>query len=222
MRQMIRGIIDAVIEGAIKRITLKGGFGETIADREYFQHYGFTSRPLPGAEVVVIREGNHLVAIASDDRRYRIGLEAGEMAIYDDQGVAIHLKRDKHIHIYGAETMTVDAAADVIVNTARAAVTASESATVTSPLASIIASTKVTLDTPLTECLGDLAVAGGISSAGTYGGSGGKITTPGDIESTAGQVSDSVRSLAGDREIYNGHDHPGDSGGTTGAANQEM
>ncbi|MCE5281763.1 MAG: phage baseplate assembly protein [Deltaproteobacteria bacterium] len=44
---MIRGIVQTVIEGAIKRSTASGHAGERIADREYFLHYGFTSRP-PG------------------------------------------------------------------------------------------------------------------------------------------------------------------------------
>jgi len=85
-----------------------------------------------------------------------------------------------------------------------------------------VATTKVLLDTPLVQCTGNLLVAGGISSAGTYGTSGGKIVTPGDIESTAGEVKDRVRTLAADRQIYNGHTHPGDSGGTTGAPNQSQ
>ncbi len=54
---MIRGIIQSVFEGVIKRFTASGRADETITDREYFQHYGFTSRPLAGAEAIIIREG---------------------------------------------------------------------------------------------------------------------------------------------------------------------
>jgi len=70
---LIRGIIQSVVEGVIKRFTAAGRPDETIANREYFQHYGYTSRPLPGAEAIIIQEDNHIIMIASDDRRYRIG-----------------------------------------------------------------------------------------------------------------------------------------------------
>jgi phage gp45-like len=216
MRKVLRGIIESVVEGAIKRISLRGVAGEQLFDREIFQHYGFTSRALPGAEAIVIREGNCFYVVAEDDRRYRIALDEGEVALYDDQGMAVHLKRNKHLHIYGADKVTVDAAQDVIANTARCAVNASESVTVTSPQVTAVATVQVLLDTPLTTCTGNLAVAGGVSCLGTFGASGGKISTPGDIESTLGNVSDSVRSIAADRGIYNGHTHPGDSGGVTG------
>ncbi len=123
---MIRGRIQQVIEGAIKRFTALGRFAETIADREYFQHYGFTSRPLAGAEAIIIREGNHIVMIASDDRRYRIALEAGEVALYSDEGDKVHLKRGRKIEVVGGEEVTI--------STKAAIVTASTSCQVNSPL----------------------------------------------------------------------------------------
>ncbi len=126
---MIRGIIQQVIEGAIKRFTASGRSGETIADREYFQHYGFTSRPLVGAEAIIIREGNHIVMIASDDRRYRIALEAGEVAIYTDEGDKVHLKRGRKIEIVGGN--------EVSLNTKAAKVTASTACEVTSPAVTV-------------------------------------------------------------------------------------
>jgi phage gp45-like len=123
---VIRGIIQQVIEGVIKRFSATGRPGETIADREYFQHYGFTSRPKPGAEIIIIREGNHITAIASDDRRYRIVLEEGEVALYTDEGDKVHLKRDRKIEVVGGEEVSID--------TKAAVVTASTSCQVDSPL----------------------------------------------------------------------------------------
>lgn len=75
---------------------------ETQADvvrdsAEHFQHYGFTSHALPGAEGIALAVGgstDHTVVINVDDRRYRLaGLQAGEVAIYDDQGQSVHLTR---------------------------------------------------------------------------------------------------------------------------------
>lgn len=66
-------------------------------DAEHFQHYGFTSVPLPGAEGIGLAVGGssgHTVVINVDDRRYRLqALAAGEVALYDDLGHKLHLTR---------------------------------------------------------------------------------------------------------------------------------
>ena len=90
---MIRAIIQQVVEGVIKRFTASGRPDEMIESREYFQHYGFTSRPKSGAEgIVILMPGNYYM-IASDDRRYRLQIEEGEAALYDDLGQKVHLTR---------------------------------------------------------------------------------------------------------------------------------
>lgn len=75
-------------------------------------------------------------------------------------------------------------------------VTAGAEVEVNAPLVTVNASTSVTLNTP-------------------------KVLATGDIEA-AGQIRDGVGSMQGMRDIYNGHDHPGDSGGTTGNPSQGM
>ena len=93
---------------------------DEVADgMERFQQYGLTSHPFPGAEAVVVCVGgtrSHGIIIAVEDRTYRLsGLETGEVALYDDQGQVVHLKRDG-IHIESelkvvvqAPTVTVEA-----------------------------------------------------------------------------------------------------------------
>lgn len=66
----------------------------------------------------------------------------------------------------------------------------------TAPTAVFNCSTSVTLNTP-------------------------KVLATGDIEA-AGQIRDAVGTMQSMRETFNGHDHPGDSGGTTGQPNQFM
>lgn len=72
--------------------------GELVEDAERMQDYGFTSVPFPGAEAVVVFPGglrSHGLVVAVGDRRYRpTGLQAGEVAMYDDQGQAVILTRD--------------------------------------------------------------------------------------------------------------------------------
>lgn len=145
---MIRGIVQSVVEGFIKRFSALGRLGETFANREYFQHYGFTSRPLPGAEIIIIRQGNHYIALGSDDRRYRLAVEDGEVALYTDEGDKIHLKRDKTIEIVSGNKLVATVENEVEITTKKATVTATESCGVTSPVVTINASTSVTATSP--------------------------------------------------------------------------
>lgn len=72
--------------------------GESPAWAERFQQYGYTAVPHVGAEALVVAVGGaraHLVAVAVDDRRYRMAsLKSGEVAIYDDLGQSVHLTRE--------------------------------------------------------------------------------------------------------------------------------
>lgn len=134
MLKMVRSIISSVTEGTdrvIKRFSGTGRTDETFTNREYFQHYGFTSRPLNGAEGILIKEGNNIILIASDDRRYRLQIEDGEVALYSDEGDSIHLKRNKEIHITTGGKLIVDATNEVTINTADANVNCSGKAIVT-------------------------------------------------------------------------------------------
>jgi phage gp45-like len=101
---MIRAIIKTfqAAAGRLSQVTAYGHADELIEDRDVMQHYGFRSRPKRGAEGVVIRDGNHLVMIADDDRRYTIALEDGEVSLYTDQGDKVHIKRDGTIQVYAA------------------------------------------------------------------------------------------------------------------------
>ncbi len=146
---MIRAIIQSVIEGAIKRFTASGRPDETITNREYFQHYGFTSRPLAGAEAVIIHEGNHIIMVASDDRRYRIGLDAGEVCLYTDEGDHIRFKRGKEIYIKSGNKLKADITNTVEINTI--------TATINAQTATVNATTKCQVNSPEINLSGDRA-----------------------------------------------------------------
>lgn len=73
---------------------------ELRADVERIQNYGFTSHPKTGAEAAVIFVGgsrDHGLVIAVDDRRYRLHLESGEVAMYDHTGSKIVMKTNGDI-----------------------------------------------------------------------------------------------------------------------------
>lgn len=93
-----RAILSAISDsGKIQTAQAQLLADEVQDDVERIQEYGFTSVPLPGAEGVVVFVGgnrDHGLLIATDDRRYRlVGLEAGEVALYDDLGQKVHLTR---------------------------------------------------------------------------------------------------------------------------------
>jgi phage gp45-like len=188
---MIRGIVNSVIEGYIKLFSATGRTDESFDWREYFQHYGLTSRPLPGAEIIIIREGNHIIAIGSDDRRYRLAVEEGEVALYTDEGDKIHLKRDKTIHIVSGNKLIADIANEVDINTKVAKIAATTSCDVTSPVITINA-----------------AISCGVTSpAVTINASGSCVINSPSVLLGNG----ATRVLADERSIaaYNTHTHPG-------------
>lgn len=77
--------------------------GETREGIERFQEYGFTSVPRDGAEVAVVFVGgrrDHGLAIGVEDRRFRVvGLEEGEVAVYNDTGAKIVFKANGDVEI---------------------------------------------------------------------------------------------------------------------------
>lgn len=77
------------------QLQIQAGVGRDNVER--FQQYGLTSVPFDGAESIALSVGgntNHQVVISVDDRRYRLrGLKTGEVALFDDQGQAVHLTR---------------------------------------------------------------------------------------------------------------------------------
>lgn len=92
-RGVLRGVNDANGRQQLQVELLKN---EVRDDVEHMQNYGFTSHPLGGDVAVVFIGGNREqgIVLAVDDRRYRISLEAGEVAMYDDQGNKIELLRE--------------------------------------------------------------------------------------------------------------------------------
>lgn len=119
--QMIiaRAVITAVDDARLlQALQLELLDDERLDGAEHFQAYGLTSVPHPGAEAVAVFPNgtrSHGLVIAVGDRRYRLrGLEAGEVALHDDQGQKILLKRDG-IAIESAFAITIDSDAEVTV-----------------------------------------------------------------------------------------------------------
>lgn len=91
-----RGWITRTDQGAMQRLQV--GLSDTdMKDAvEHFEPYGFTSHPHPESEALVVFPGadrRHGVVVVVADRRYRLAVEAGEVALHDDLGQRVHLRR---------------------------------------------------------------------------------------------------------------------------------
>ncbi len=94
-----RGVVETMSGAAAKLALIKGTLlsDDTLPGVAARGWYGFASRAKAGAEFITLAIGgsaDDLVAISVDDRRYRIALEEGEVALYDDLGHKVLLGRD--------------------------------------------------------------------------------------------------------------------------------
>lgn len=119
--------------------------GELLSDVEHMEPYGYTSHPHKGAEDLTVfpaGNGSHGIVITCADRRYRLkGLEAGEIALYTDEGDKIHFKRGRNVELT-TNTFTVNAATKIELTAPDVVITASNKITATTP--EVAASAKVT------------------------------------------------------------------------------
>lgn len=106
-----RGVIGSTEEadGRNPAYTASSHLQTSDTDLERVQDYGFASRPLAGAETVTLwLNGKRDVAlvIATADRRYRLTLNEGEVALYTDEdqetgGHRLVLKRGQVVEMRG-------------------------------------------------------------------------------------------------------------------------
>lgn len=182
IRKAFRGVLTRVNStGQVQTIQGRGLAGERIQDNELFQHYGFTSNPLPGTMAVILPLGgktSHGVIIATENATYRLtGLESGEVALYTDEGAKIVLKRGR----------IIDVECDIYrVTCKQFEVNAEEKADFNTPM--VTASEQVTAQSKITGN-GGMAIQGGAGATfeGNIEQTGGNYTTEGDVK--AGAIS---------------------------------
>lgn len=94
-----RGVVSSSnAVGKMQTLQLRMMADEQKDDVEHFEPFGFTSRPLAGAEHVSLffdGDRSHGVTLVVADRRYRLtGLQEGEAALHDAYGNKAHFKKD--------------------------------------------------------------------------------------------------------------------------------
>lgn len=149
---LVRGIIRGSTDACPIRFVQASIFdGELQDDIEHFEPFGFTGRPIAGAEVLLCHldgDRSHPIAIVSTDRRYRIKeLKPGEVCVFDSKGRKVFLK-ESGIEVEG----------------------------VSSPI-KVHTSATVTIDAPTVKLTGNLEVAGNVTAVGEVTGKGIVLST---------------------------------------------
>lgn len=145
-RAVLRAVNDDVSRQLLQIEILKGELRDQV---ERMQNYGFTSVPFPGADAAVAfvaGDRAHGIVLVVDDRRYRLtALEAGEVAMFDDQGQRVHLTRTG---------IVVDTPLDL------AATVGGDVDVGAGGTATVTAATGINLTAPTVTITGDLTVTG--------------------------------------------------------------
>lgn len=113
LRLAFRARLSTLGKGAAVQLVQADALaGERLQAAELFQHFGFTSGPPPGTQLIVLPLGGstaHSVIIATENGTYRVDVESGEACIYSMWGDKVHLKQErievetKTLHIKASE-----------------------------------------------------------------------------------------------------------------------
>jgi phage baseplate assembly protein V len=95
----------------LRRAQIRFDDAETRDETPMVGLYGFSSRPLPGADAITVFVGGNRakgIVIATNDARYQIELAPGELAVHTDEGDVIHFRRGGIIAVKAATRLTID------------------------------------------------------------------------------------------------------------------
>ncbi|OOF50261.1 baseplate assembly protein [Rodentibacter genomosp. 1] len=169
IRQAFRGVLHLVKSADnIQKVQASGLADETLQDVELMQHFGFTSVPPADTQAVILPIGgqtSHGIVIATENGSFRVkNLQGGEVAVYDESGSSIVLKKGRLIEI-DCDVLKIKAATKVAIS---------------SPL---VETDQVFTAQGQINGNGGMAVQGGngASFAGNVNQSGGDFTTDGDV-----------------------------------------
>lgn len=73
--------------------------------------YGFSYRPKPGCQVFMVfpnGDRSHGLALVIGDKQYNMELAEGEVAIHDDEGNHVHIKRGGTVEVKAATKVLAD------------------------------------------------------------------------------------------------------------------
>jgi len=98
-------------DSKVRLLQVKLPGGQELADIEHLEPFGFTSHAPAGAECLVLAfggNGSHSVGLQVGDRRYRMVIEEGDVAIYNQNADYLHLKNDGTATLKSSTKVIVD------------------------------------------------------------------------------------------------------------------
>ena len=108
---LARGSVAAVNgTGKMRTLQLRMLAGEVKDNVEHFEPYGFTSEVLPGSEhITAFFDGDrsHGVVLVAADRRYRLQLQPGEVAIFTNHGDKVVIHADGTIEVVASTKVQI-------------------------------------------------------------------------------------------------------------------
>jgi len=118
IRLAFRGVVTLVnAAGGVQLVQGTGLNGETLQGIEYFQHFGFTSNPPEGTMFVTIPLGGrtvHCIIVGSENASLRLpNLKTGESALYNDQGMKVHLTETGIVIDGGGKPVKIQNASEI-------------------------------------------------------------------------------------------------------------
>lgn len=122
LRTLLRRSVVRLVKysGSVRLLQAKVPGGSALSDLEHLEPFGFTSHPVPGAEALVLSfggNGSHSVALMVSDRRYRVTIAEGEVALYNANGDSLHFKADGTAVVTAATKVQIDSPATEISGT---------------------------------------------------------------------------------------------------------
>lgn len=113
VRSGFLGVIGTIKRTSpVQRATVDGLANEGIPGVELWQHFGFTSVPPVATQAIVLPLGGKTsasVIVATENAAFRLVLnDAGEAAIYNQDGDYIWLQRNGHIKVKASINVLID------------------------------------------------------------------------------------------------------------------
>jgi phage gp45-like len=103
-----QGAVTLVGADKIQVIVLDG---ETLDNIDRVEPYGFSYRPKPGSRAFMkfpSGDRSYGVALIIGDKRYQMDLQEGEVALHDDEGNHVHIKRGGVIEVKASTKVLAD------------------------------------------------------------------------------------------------------------------